>query len=130
MTVLAHPLPLRNILKIDAALSAVTAVTLLAGTHILAPVLGLETAFLRGAGLLLLPFILLVMLTARSDRPDETAVRLVVACNLAWSIVSIALLFSTWIEPSSFGIVFIVVQAVIVAVFAEVQIIGLRKSAV
>ena len=40
----------------------------------------------------------------------------------------IALLASGWLSPSGLGIAFIVGQAVIVGLFAELQFIGLRRS--
>jgi hypothetical protein len=48
--------------------------------------------------------------------------------NAAWTLGSIALLFSGAVSPNLLGQVFIVAQAIATGVFAELQYIGLRKS--
>jgi hypothetical protein len=44
-------------------------------------------------------------------------------------IDSVVLLFTGWVQPNSLGYLFVVGQATFVAVMAELQFIGLRKSA-
>jgi hypothetical protein len=41
----------------------------------------------------------------------------------------VALLFTGWIDPTLLGVAFILMQAVVVAAFAELQVIGLRRLA-
>lgn len=55
------------------------------------------------------------------------AIRLIVGCNAAWVVASIALLASGLVSPTPFGYVFVLVQAIAVAVFAEAQWLGLRR---
>ena len=52
----------------------------------------------------------------------------VIVGNAAWTLGSIALLFSGAVSPNLLGQVFIVAQAIATGVFAELQYIGLRKS--
>jgi hypothetical protein len=53
----------------------------------------------------------------------------VIAVNAIWAVDSMALLASGWMAPNHFGQALIVMQAVAVGVFAELQFIGLRRSA-
>jgi len=53
----------------------------------------------------------------------------VIVINAIWTIDSIVLLASGWVSPNLLGQAFIVMQAIAVGVFAELEFIGLRKSA-
>jgi hypothetical protein len=56
-------------------------------------------------------------------------VMIVIAGNAAWTLASIALLFSGAVTPNILGEAFVVAQAIATGVLAELQYIGLRKSA-
>ena len=58
----------------------------------------------------------------------KALVLFVIVGNVAWTLGSIALLFSGAVSPNLLGQVFIVAQAIATGVFAELQYIGLRKS--
>ena len=64
---------------------------------------------------------------SRSSVP-KALVLLVIAGNAAWTLGSIALLFSGAVSPNLLGQVVTVAQAIATGVFAELQYIGLRKS--
>jgi hypothetical protein len=51
-----------------------------------------------------------------------------VLLNLVWAVASLVLLVTGLVDPSGLGIAFVVAQALIVAGFADVQFIGLRRS--
>ena len=53
---------------------------------------------------------------------------LVVAGNAAWTLASIALLFSSLITPNLLGEILVAAQAIATGVFAELQYLGLRRS--
>ena len=90
--------------------------------------LNLPEALLRETGLFLIAYTALVgWLAARSSVP-KALVWLVIVGNAAWTLGSIALLFSGAVSPNLLGQVFIVVQAIATGVFAELQYVGLRKS--
>jgi hypothetical protein len=55
-------------------------------------------------------------------------VTIVIAGNAAWTLASIALLFSAAVTPNILGEAFVVAQAIATGVLAELQYIGLRKS--
>ena len=46
--------------------------------------------------------------------------------NVAWVLASVELLFST--QPSTLGLAYVVAQALLVALFAELQFMGLRSG--
>jgi hypothetical protein len=54
----------------------------------------------------------------------------IVACNALWALDSVLLLVTGWVEPTILGEVFVVGQATVVAVLAELEFIGLRRSTV
>ncbi|MGE0726318.1 MAG: hypothetical protein AB7O45_18235, partial [Alphaproteobacteria bacterium] len=93
------------------------------------PLLGLPAALLRGAGIVLLPFAALVAWLGTRREVARGAVWAVVVVNALWAIDSIVLLLTGWVAPTGLGIAFVVFQAVVVAGFAELQWMGLRRSA-
>jgi hypothetical protein len=52
----------------------------------------------------------------------------VIVVNIAWVIASLYVAFGPAFAPTLFGKVFVVAQAATVALFAELQIIGLRRT--
>ena len=96
------PSLLRKALWLDAMSSGGMAVLLLLFADVLAPLLGLDAALLRGVGVSFVPFVALV------------------------GCLAIAVL--GWLQPTTLGTGFIVVQALYVGVMAELQFIGLKSE--
>ena len=119
---------LRRALQIDAIFSGAAALMLIFGAGFFAALLNLPEAFLGNAGIVLVPFALGVGYLASRDVVSKTAVWAVIVINAIWTIDSIALLASGWVSPNLLGQAFIVMQAIAVGVFAELEFIGLRKS--
>lgn len=125
-----HPsLFLRRALQADAIVSGAMALLLVFGAGFLASLLNLPEAFLRNTGLVLVVFALGVGYLASREMMSKVAVWAVIAINAVWTIDSIVLLASGWVSPNLLGQAFIVMQAIAVGVFAELEFIGLRKSA-
>ena len=119
---------LSRALQADAIFSGVSAAGLTLGAGLLAPLLNLPEALLRETGLFLIGYAALVgWLGTRSSVPN-VLVLIVIAGNAAWTLGSIALLFSGAVSPNLPGELFVVAQAIATGVFAELQYIGLRKS--
>ena len=119
---------LSRALLADAVFSGVSAVGLTLGAGMLAPFLNLPEILLRETGLFLIAYTALVgWLASRSSVP-KGLVLLVIVGNAAWTLGSIALLFSGAVSPNLLGLVVVVAQAIATGVFAELQYIGLRKS--
>jgi hypothetical protein len=124
-----QPAPfLRQALLADAVTSATCALLVLVAAGPLERILGLPAGLLRGAGLVLLPYVgILAFLALREDLP-RMAVWAVIAANALWAAESVLLLVSGWVQPTSAGIAFVIAQATVVAMYAELQFIGLRRS--
>jgi hypothetical protein len=119
---------LRRALLADAVFSGVSALGLTFGAGALASLLNLPEVLLRETGLFLIAYTALVgWLGTRLSVPKALVV-LVVAGNAAWTIASIALLFSGAVSPNLPGEIVVVAQAIATGVFAELQYVGLRKS--
>lgn len=119
---------LRQILLVDALITGATGLLLLLGADFLATLLDLPIGLLRYAGLILLPFVAFVFYLAAREQVQRSAIWLVIGINILWVAASIALLLSGWATPNGLGIAFVIFQAVVVGVFAELQYVGLRRS--
>ena len=118
---------LRGALVADALISGTTGLALIAGAGVLGPLLGIDESLMRYAGVLLVPFAAYVYYLSRR-RPTRAAVLTVVALNGLWVAASVGLLAAGGIAPTALGTAFVVAQAVVVAIFAELQYAGLRRS--
>jgi hypothetical protein len=119
---------LRRAILADAIFSGVSALLLTFGAGALAPLLNLPEALLHETGLFLIAYAALVgWLGTRQSMPKALVV-MVIAGNAAWTLASIALLFSGAVTPNLLGEAFVAIQAIAVGALAELQYIGLRKS--
>ena len=117
---------LRRVLALDALTSAVMGALLLLAP--LSSLLGVDPSLLKWAGLSLLPFAAFVGWLASREVPPRIGVWAVILINALWVIDSFALLATDWSDLTLLGRGFVVVQAVAVAVFAELEFFGLRRS--
>ena len=111
---------LRPALILDAAVTGVNGVAYLAAAGPLEDRLGLPASWLRTAGVVLVAFSVSVGLAAR--RPSAGAVGAIVAVNIAWVLGSLVFAIAGWGSPETAGTVWIVLQALVVAGFAELQV--------
>jgi hypothetical protein len=119
---------LRRVLLIDAVSSAFMGAALLALSGLLAPLFDLPANLLLESGIVLVPFAAFVGYLASRSTPPRSGVWCVVVLNAVWVLGSAGLLLGDAIAPNAFGYAFIIAQAVVVGVFAELQAIGLRKQ--
>ena len=120
---------LRGALLADAIASGAIGLLLAIAAAPLANLLALPDAFLREAGLLLIPYALFVGYLGSRTRLPVTLAWVIVVGNAAYVLASFALLVSPWLSPNLYGALFIAVQAIAVGVLAELQYIGTRRSA-
>ena len=124
----ARPRPLLRVaLKLDAVVTGANGAAYLAAAGPLSDLLGLSEPLLRGAGAFLLLFAALVWLTATRRTIPRAPVIAIVAGNAAWAAGSIVAAIAGLGDPTAAGTVWIVLQAVVVAGFAELQLTGLRR---
>jgi hypothetical protein len=121
---------LRRALLVDAAASGLTGALMLAGAGMLTDLLGLPAALLRGAGLVLVPYVAFVAIVAARAHISTAAVWAVIACNAVWTVVSVALVIDGFVTPTALGTVFVIGQAVAVAALGVLQYVALRRPQV
>ncbi|MGJ5181388.1 hypothetical protein ACQR16_33055 [Bradyrhizobium oligotrophicum] len=120
---------LRRALIADAAFSGIAGLALTFGASPLAGMLQLPDAMLRETGLFLIVYASFVGWLGSRPIVPKPLILLVIAGNAAWTVGSIALLFSGLVTPNVLGEIVVAAQAVGTGVFAELQYIGLRRSA-
>ena len=128
MSILNSPNLLRYALIADALASGATALLLLFGAGLLAGLLGLPEPLLMTAGVLLVPFVLLVAYLATQTAPQPGSVWAVILLNVVWVAASIGLLVGDFVSPTALGYAFVIAQAAAVFAFADFQFFGLRRA--
>jgi hypothetical protein len=119
---------LRRALAADAIFSGAGAVIFTLGAGELAPLFDLPETLLLETGLFLVVYAAFVgWLGTRQSFPRILA-GIVVMGNAAWTLASVALLFSGAVAPNLLGEAAVVAQAIATGIFAELQFIGLRRS--
>ncbi|MBI5909421.1 MAG: hypothetical protein HY848_05660, partial [Betaproteobacteria bacterium] len=98
------------------------------GAGAFAPLFNLPETLLREVGLFLIVYAAFVGWLGTRQSMMKALVLIVIVGNAAWTLGSIALLFSGAVSPNILGMAMVVAQAIATGVFAELQYIGLRKS--
>lgn len=124
---------LRNVLSLDALTCVVSGIASLAFGSVLAEPLGLSVGLQHGAGVVLLAVGAFIAFTATTiSAPLSNASRwlvwMVVLGNAAWVLASVLVLATKIEQPTSLGMGYVIAQALVVAVLAELEHTGLRKS--
>jgi hypothetical protein len=119
---------LRRVLWLDATTCVATGALMSLGATPLASLLHLPTALLIYSGLSLFPVAAFIAFVASRSTIPAAGVWLVVAGNAAWSLTSLALLTDQRISPNALGIAFVLIQAAVVALLAELEYTGLKAS--
>jgi hypothetical protein len=127
MTVADPSTFLRRTLWLDSAVSGTTGFLMWLGADGLEPWLAIPGAVFRVAGVSLLPFAALLVALATRPTVPKSAIAAVIVANALWVVASIALLVSGQVAPTLLGYAFVIVQAVAVLGFAELQWVGLRR---
>lgn len=118
---------LRLALGLDAVVTGVNGLGYLAGATLLSDLLGPDAAPLRGIGAFLLVYALGVGLLAARETVNPAATMTVIALNTVWAIGSILAVVTGVIEFTTIGALWAVAQAMVVGLFAAVQLVGLRR---
>ena len=121
---------LRKVLLADAVVSGAAGLAMIGGADFTHGLLGLPSPLLFWAGVALVPFVTMLALIVRAGRAPSALIAGIIVTNFAWVAGSLFVAFGPAFAPTLLGQVFVVAQAAIVAVFAELQIIGLRRASV
>lgn len=119
---------LRLALKLDAVVTGANGAAYVVAAGPLGDLLGLSPALLRGTGAFLLAFAAVVWLTATRPSIPRAAVFAIIAANAIWALDSVVAAIAGWGTPDTAGTIWIVLQAIVVAAFAELQLVGLRRA--
>jgi len=120
---------LRRVLIVDALTSGACGVAMFALADVFASLLQLPVELVREAGMILLPFAAFVGFVASRQAPARIAVWAIIALNIVWVVDSVLLLFTGWVAPNVLGYVFVIAQAAMVLVLADLEYMGLKRSA-
>ncbi|MEV0370911.1 hypothetical protein AB0I10_13925 [Streptomyces sp. NPDC050636] len=119
---------LRASLRIDSWSTAAFGVVMLVGSTWLSDPLGLPTTWSIPFGIAMLGGAAALALIAGYPQIPPRLAATVVAGNLLSCVALLLLAFTGAIPLTGLGIAFMVVGAVVVAIFAELELVGLRRS--
>jgi len=119
---------LRLVILADAGASGATAALLVAGAGLLERWLGLPIVLMREAGLVLIPYVVLVLFVASRPVASLGAVNAIIGINAVWTAASLLLLASGRVSPTLLGIAFVMAQALAVGGFGVLQYVCLRQA--
>src|SRR5262245_33457468 len=117
----SSPQFLRNVLRFDAFTCFLSGAASLALGRMLEAPLGLPASLLHGSGIALLVVGAFILFAARGVPALRWPVWVVVIGNVVWALDSVLLLLSDYAEPTPLGIAYVIAQAVVVAVLAELE---------
>ena len=120
---------LRQILRADATISGAAGILMAAGAAYLAPLLELPSGLLFWAGVVLFPFVALLVILSSRTIVSRLMMIDIVGINILWVALSFGILLSGAVSPNALGYAFVIAQALAVALFAALQFTGLRRSA-
>jgi hypothetical protein len=119
---------LRRVLLADAAASIAVAVVQIAATSVLASLLNLPSYLLTGTGAFLVGYVVLLLALSRAQTVFTSLLTLVIVGNLAWGLGCLVVAQAISPSPSILGNAYLLVQALVVWVFAALEWKGLRSS--
>jgi hypothetical protein len=120
---------LETVLRLDALTCFGSGVASIALGPMLSGTLGLSPGLLSGSGIALLAVGAFILFAAAKTPGLRWPVWAVVLGNAGWVLASVLLLVSGVEQPTSFGTAYVIAQAVVVAILAELEYVGLRKTA-
>lgn len=128
-SMLSSPNFLRNVLRVDALSCIACGVLQVAFPAAMARLLNLPEGLLAYTGEFLLVYAAVVVFVSTRKPLPRPIVWVLVAGNMGWALGCVLLLASGRVSPSMLGAAYVVVQALTVAVLAELQYFGLRRAA-
>ena len=119
---------LRRVLLFDAVTCVAMGVVLLLLAVMVEKMLAIPVIVSHGAAVVLLLFGVGVGYTATQDRLVGPAVPAIIALNALWAVASVTALLFGWLTPNTPGQVFVIGQALAVAIIVWLEIIALRRG--
>ena len=128
-SVFSHPNFMRNVLRVDALSCVACGLLQVAFPAQMAELLHLPASLLAWTGEFLLVYAAAVAFVSTRKPTPRNVVWLLVAGNVGWAAAGVLLLVSSSVQPTVFGAAYVIMQALTVAVLAELQYFGLRRTA-
>ncbi len=119
---------LRLVLKLDAVVTGAVGVLPLAAGLALGGLLRIPLSLLMPLGLFLIAYAAAIWVVATRRRVSRPAAWTAVAINVVYAIDAIVVAAAGWFALTALGTIFVIFQAVAVALFAAAQFYGLRRS--
>ncbi|MGR6917056.1 hypothetical protein ACU635_22700 [[Actinomadura] parvosata] len=119
---------LRLALAADAVVTGGNGLIYLAFAGPVGTLLGPDAGLLRGIGAFLLVYGIAVGLLTTRRAISPAGTKAVIALNIIWTLASVAAVVTGAAAFTTVGAIWAIAQALVVAVFAELQITGLRKT--
>jgi hypothetical protein len=116
----------RLALKLDGVVTGLNGLGYLALATVLDSLLGIGTSVQYPIGAFLVVYAVAVLAAGTRRSISKKALGAVLVANLLWAVVSIVTLLSG-LSPTLAGEVWIVLQALVVGLFAGLQYIGLKR---
>ncbi|MFV3414802.1 hypothetical protein ACQCLI_25455 [Pseudomonas nitroreducens] len=129
MTLLQSSPLLRLTLKVDAIAGGAMGLLMALAAQPLGELFGLPFVLLLVAGIVLLPLALVLYWMSQQPALSRIGVWAVIALNALWVVESVALLVTGYVQPTALGYAFVIGQALVVLLLAELEFFGLRRSA-
>jgi hypothetical protein len=83
---------------------------------------------MREAGMVLIPYVILVTFVASRPAAPINAVNAIIGVNAAWTAASALLLVSGWVAPSVLGTTIVLAQGLVVGAFGVIQYVCLQLA--
>ena len=128
-SIFTSPNFMRNVLRVDALSCVACGLLQMAFPAQLAELLRLPPALLAYTGEFLLVYAAIVAFVSTRKPISRHVAWLLVAGNLGWAAACVLLLVTGSVQPTVLGMAYVSMQALTVAVLAELQYFGLRRTA-
>jgi hypothetical protein len=119
---------LRRSLLLDAVATGAAGALLLAAGPVLADRLGVPLALPRPVGLVLIAYAAAIWVVGSRPAISGPAARAAVVANALWAIGSVILVIAGPFALTGPGVAFVLAQAALVALFADLQFLALRQA--
>jgi hypothetical protein len=119
---------LRRALKLDAVASGTLGVLSLIAAPALEGPLGVPRAVLWPVALYVVAYAAFVWTVASASSVSRSGAWTAVVLNALWVVGSVAVVVFGWLPLTVLGTVLVLVQAIAVAILAELQVLGLGRA--
>ncbi|HEX8659860.1 MAG TPA: hypothetical protein VF690_20120 [Hymenobacter sp.] len=116
-----NPLRLKKLLQLDALMGGTTAIGGLAFPSAVAKLLGLSTGFVVSVAGITLLYAGVALWLAVQPVPNLRLTRVLIQANWVWTLISVGLLLVHFRAATALGVVFLVLQVVVVGGLAYLE---------